>query len=524
MKFVHLHTHTEYSLIDGMVRIDPLIEQAYQDRMPAVAITDQVNLFAMVKFYKAARAKGIKPIIGAEVWIHNEQDLDKPYSLVLLCQNKEGYKNLSILISKAYQLGQYHDKAIIKREWFNGLCSGLIALSGATKGNIGYALLANDKQQALVYLKDWLQLFPGNFYLELQRTGKPNEEEYIQAALDLAKQENISVVATNDVRFLATKDFEAHEARVCIHKGSILSDPKRLREYTEEQYFKSADGMLALFADVPSALSNTVEIAKRCNVVLTLDKNFLPNFPVPAGQKVEDYLAISAVEGLKVRLQQKREPLTSAQQKIYAERLQAELQVINKMGFAGYFLIVADFIQWAKDNGVPVGPGRGSGAGSLVAFAIKITDLDPLQFDLLFERFLNPELVSMPDFDIDFCMEGRDRVIEYVAEKYGRDAVSQIITFGTMAAKAVIRDVGRVLGLPYGFVDKIAKLIPFELGMTLDKAIEQEVQLKTRYKKEEEVRTLIDLAKTLEGLVRNAGKHAGGVVIAPNKLTDFCPL
>ncbi len=523
MNFVHLHVHTEYSLIDGVVRIKPLLDQAMANKMPAVAITDHANVFGMVKFYQAALSKGVKPLIGAELAIVNEADHDKPFALVVLCQNQTGYNHLCVLLSRAYQEGQHHGKPMIRKEWLTNHTEGLIALSGAVRGDIGGALLAGDEGKAGQLLQAWQQLFPNRFYLELQRTGRAQEETYVQAALDLAEKVGVPVVATNDVRFLEAEEFEAHEARVCIHDGYVLSDNRRPRAYSQEQYFRSAQEMWQLFADVPSALTNTVEIAKRCNLELTIGENFLPNFPVPEGMTVESYLETVSKQGLDERLSIILPEVSSEQRKPYDDRLAIELQVINQMGFPGYFLIVADFIQWAKDNGIPVGPGRGSGAGSLVAYALKITDLDPLQFDLLFERFLNPERVSMPDFDIDFCMDGRDRVIDYVAQKYGRGSVSQIITFGTMAAKAVVRDVGRVLDFPYGFVDKVAKLIPFELGMTLTKAL-QEPALQERYENDEEVRTIIDLAMELEGLSRNAGKHAGGVVIAPGKLTDFTPL
>jgi DNA polymerase-3 subunit alpha len=457
-----------------------------------VAITDQCNLFGLVKFYKAAMAMGVKPIAGVDVQVED-------FSLTLLCQNQTGYRNVIRLISRAYVKGQDKGKPIIKRAWLHENTEGIIVLS----------------QQLL---DDWLAYFPDRFYLELQRTGRTNEENYIKDALALAHEYQVPVVATNDVRFIAKDDFEAHEARVCVHDGYILEDAKRPRLYSDQQYFKSQQEMEKLFADIPEALENTVEIAKRCNLELSLGANFLPNFPVPDNSSIEEYLIKEAQNGLEKR------DISQEQRAIYVERLQHELDVINKMGFAGYFLIVADFIHWAKQNGIPVGPGRGSGAGSLIAYALEITDLDPIKHELLFERFLNPERISMPDFDIDFCMEGRDRVIDYVAQKYGRESVAQIITFGTMAAKAVVRDVGRVLGFPYGYVDKIAKLIPFELGMTLEKALQQEERLAELYKEEDEVKTLIDLALKLEGLTRNAGKHAGGVVISPSLLTDFTPL
>lgn len=524
-RFVHLHVHSEFSIVDGLVQINPLLEALTHRDMNAIAITDFCNLFAVVKFFQAAVAAGIKPILGAELPCHS---LDKPEqisSLVLLCQNETGYRNLTRLISKAYLEGQYQGEPRVHYDWIKEHAEGLIALSGGRAGVIGQSLIIDDEESALQWANKWMETFPQRFYLEIQRTGRPDEALYNERVVKLAERLNLPLVATNDVRFLDKEDYEAHEARVCIHQGHSLADPRRQKNFSAQQYLKTAEEMEKLFSDIPQALQNTVEISKRCTVKLDLGHNYLPNFPTPNGVSVEDYLSHLSKEGLEKRLLQisRRQgiEINDSIRMPYDERLKIELNVINKMGFAGYFLIVADFIQWAKQNGVPVGPGRGSGAGSLVAYALEITDLDPLQYELLFERFLNPERVSMPDFDIDFCMEGRDRVIEYVAEKYGRQSVSQIITFGTMAAKAVVRDVGRVLGHPYGFVDKLAKLIPFELGITLEKALEQEEELKRRYQNEEEVKELLDLAKKLEGITRNAGKHAGGVVIAPSQLTDF---
>ncbi len=444
-----------------------------------------------------------------------------------MCQTHGGYLNLSQLISRTYTEGQHRGIPILQPAWLEGCSEGLIALSGGWEGDVGHALLARDDERVQVCLARWQRLFPDRYYLELQRTGRANEEDYLHAAVALAQSANLPVVATNDVRFLQTEDFEAHEARVCIHDGRTLDDPRRPKNYSEQQYLRSAEEMAELFADIPEALENTVEIAKRCNVELTLGKNFLPDFPIPDGLTEAEYFRQESRKGLEVRLDKlfdRNAPNFAEIRKPYDERLEIELGVIIEMGFPGYFLIVADFIQWAKNNDVPVGPGRGSGAGSLVAYALTITDLDPLEYDLLFERFLNPERVSMPDFDVDFCMEGRDRVIDYVARHYGREKVSQIITYGSMAAKAVVRDVGRVFGHPYGFVDRIAKMIPFEVGISLDQAIEQEEPLREAYQQDEEVTALIDMAKSLEGIKRNAGKHAGGVVIAPTKLTDFCPL
>ncbi|MFZ0219751.1 MAG: DNA polymerase III subunit alpha [Candidatus Aquirickettsiella sp.] len=550
--FIHLHLHTEYSLSDGLIRIDKLVSSADELSMPAIAVTDLSNLFATIKFYQAAIKKGIKPIIGIECWIKNDQLPDQAFQLILLCQNQRGYRNLIQLISRAYLENQYEGKPFLQKSWFPNYSSGLIALSGARAGDISSCLMKNNRPLAVEYLQSWQMLFQDRFYLQLQRLGRPSEEEYIGAAVELATEFNVPVVATNEVCFISAKDFEAHEARVCINSGYTINDPKRPKIYTDQQYLRSAEEMVALFADIPSALTNSVEIAKRCNLEIELDTSCLPNFPIPEGMSAQNFLTQEAKQGLlqcldkyakdflhlsqikhtesKLSTVTEKEGTlkelvnTTELKKIYFERLHSELKVINSMGFASYFLIVADFIRWAKKNKIPVGPGRGSGAGSLVAYVLQITGLDPLQYDLLFERFLNPERISMPDFDIDFCMEGRDRVIDYVTERYGRDAVSQIITYGSMAARAVVRDVGRVLGYPYGMVDKIAKLIPFELGITLEKALAQEDELKYRYENEDEIKILIDLAKKLEGLVRNVGKHAGGVVIAPSKLTDFTPL
>lgn len=515
VKFVHLNLHTEYSVVDGIVRIEQLINVCQEKNIPAIALTDQSNLFALIKFYKAAVAAGIKPIIGVDILLENNNQARQPFKMLLLVQNQTGYRNILQLISLSFTQGQHLGVPLVKKTWLQELNAGLIALSGAKNGDVGQALLANDFVQAQQLIKYWQELFPNSYYLELQRTGREREEEYIQKALDLAEQQQCPVVATNAVRFLYQQDFEAHEARVCIHGGYILDDATRPHLYSERQYLRSSDEMVELFSDIPESLINSVEIAKRCNTELTFGKTFLPIFPVPETTTPEFYFANAAREGLNNRLQPSKQ---------YTERLEYEIDVINNMGFASYFLIVADFIGWAKKNDVPVGPGRGSGAGSLVAYSLGITDLDPIQHELLFERFLNPQRVSLPDFDIDFCMEGRDRVIEYVVGRYGQDKVAQIITYGTMAARAVVRDVGRVLGYPYGYVDKIAKLIPFELGISLERALQEEELLYQRYKQESEIKTLIDLAMKLEGITRNVGKHAGGVVIAPSALTDFMPL
>ncbi len=516
--FVHLRLHTEYSLSDSVVRIGDLVAAVASAGMPAVAVTDQNNLFAMVKFYREALGAGVKPLVGVDLWVKEEGERAAPSRLTLLCQTPEGYRNLARLVSRAYLEGQDRGTPRIERAWLDPEnCSGLIALSGALEGDVGRALVNAREADGERLLRAWLHLFPQRYYLELQRLGRPHEETYIAAAVGLATRAGVPVVATNDVRFLKAEEFESHEARVCIHDGALLADPGRVRRYSRQQYLRTPQEMAALFADIPEALENTVEVARRCSLTLKLGEARLPQYPVPQGLSTEGYLRAQAHEGLEERF-------AGAPPPGYAERLARELDVICQMGFAGYFLIVADFIAWARANGVPVGPGRGSGAGSLVAYSLKITDLDPIRYDLLFERFLNPERVSMPDFDVDFCMDGRDRVIEYVAQKYGRERVSQIITYGTMAAKAVVRDCGRVLGMTYGYVDRIAKLIPFELGITLDDALEKEPELRRLYQSEDEVKNLIDLARSLEGLTRNAGMHAGGVVIAPSVLTDFTPL
>ena len=519
--FIHLRLHSEFSIRDSLIPLKALAQRVADQSMPAVALTDFCNLFGAVKFYSAMRSKGIKPLMGADVMIQSQQGC---YPVTLLCQNTTGYRHLTQLISEAYLHGQDKDaQPRIDWSWLVEKNQGLIALSGGLQGDIAQAILRDDTALAQQRCQTWLHVFGDRFYIEISRLGFANEERYINEVLPIAYQAGISVVATNCVCFFNRDDFEAHEARVCIQSGYVLDDSKRPQHHSEQQFLRTSDEMQQLFSDLPQALENTVIVAQRCNLELELGQAYLPDFPVPDGVSLADHLAQESRTGL-----QQLWPLISKEAKNafdeYEHRLQIELDVINRMGFPGYFLIVADFIRWSKANGVPVGPGRGSGAGSLVAFVLGITMLDPLKHELLFERFLNPERVSMPDFDVDFCMEGRDRVIEYVANQYGHDAVSQIITYGTMAAKAVVRDVGRVLSLPYGFVDKIAKLIPFEIGMTLDKALQQEEQLAERYRDDAEVTTLIDLAKKLEGLTRNAGKHAGGVVIAPTQLTDFSPL
>jgi DNA polymerase III subunit alpha len=524
--FVHLRLHTEYSLVDGIVRVPELMAAVAAAGMPAVALTDQSNLFAMVKFYKEAQSAGVKPLIGVDAWIREPGERAAPSRIVFLCQNLVGYRHLTQLVTRSYLEGQQRGAPMLDRGWLSAdSLQGLIILSGGSEGDIGQALSRGRDDEAARCLARWQSLCGDRFYLEVQRCGRAGDEAYSEAVLDLAQAQGVAAVATNDVRFLTRADFEAHEARVCIHDGAQLADTSRARRYSEEQYLKSPAEMAEIYADAPELLQNTVEVAKRCSLEIRLGASMLPAYPVPAGSTTEDFLREESQRGLSARFAAApaltADPAAAA---TYQARLQLELGVICAMGFAGYFLIVADFIRWARENGVPVGPGRGSGAGSLVAYVLGITDLDPIEHDLLFERFLNPERVSMPDFDVDFCMDGRDRVIAYVAEKYGRERVSQIITYGTLAAKAVVRDVGRVLGHNYGYVDKIAKLIPFEIGITLDKALEQEEELKRLYESDAEVRELIDLARNLEGLARNAGTHAGGVVIAPSVLTDFTPL
>ena len=527
--FINLRLHSEYSIVDGIVRIDAVVAQAVSEGMPALALTDLSNLFGMVKFYQAARDHGIKPIIGCDVWITNEADRDKPSRLLLLCQSHVGYLLLCRLLSRAYRENQHRGRPEIRKSWLNKTDSGsdgLIALSGAHIGDIGLALAQNNPIQAEVLARDWAQLFPERFYIEVQRISSPNEETLVQRSLVLASSLQLPVVATQPVQFLSPDDYKAHEARVCIAEGYVLGDRRRPKNFTDQQYCKTQTEMLELFADIPAALANSVEIAKRCNLILELGVNHLPLFPTPHNESLEQYLHDQALTGLEERMRTlfPNADMCNTQLPKYRTRLDFEVSTIIQMGFAGYFLIVADFINWAKHNGVPVGPGRGSGAGSLVAYSLGITDLDPLRYDLLFERFLNPERVSMPDFDIDFCQDGREHVIEYVKQKYGSESVSQIVTFGTMAAKAVIRDVGRVLDLPYNFVDQLAKLIPFEIGMTLKKARDIEPQLNQRAQQEEGVRDLLELAQRLEGIARNVGTHAGGVLIASGKITDFCPI
>ncbi|EGR0605806.1 DNA polymerase III subunit alpha [Vibrio cholerae] len=524
-KFIHLRIHSDFSMVDGLSKVPPLVKKVAAMGMPAMALTDFTNLCGLVKFYSTAHNCGVKPIIGADFTLQSEEFGDELTKLTLLAKNNVGYKNLTLLISKAYLRGHVQHQPVIDKAWLVEHAEGLIVLSGGKSGEVGRALLKGNQQQVERCIEFYQTHFADHFYLELIRTGRADEESYLHFALDVAELYDLPVVATNEVVFITEESFEAHEIRVAIHDGYTLEDPRRPKNYSPKQYLRSEAEMCELFADIPEALANSVEIAKRCNVTVRLGEYFLPNFPT-GGMAIEDFLVMKSREGLEERLEflfpdpdvrAKRRPE-------YDERLQVELDVINQMGFPGYFLIVMEFIQWSKDNDIPVGPGRGSGAGSLVAYALKITDLDPLEYDLLFERFLNPERVSMPDFDVDFCMDKRDQVIDHVAEMYGRDAVSQIITFGTMAAKAVIRDVGRVLGHPFGFVDRISKLVPPDPGMTLEKAFIAEPALQELYDADEEVKELIDKCRILEGCTRNAGKHAGGVVISPTAITDFAPI
>ncbi len=521
--FIHLHVHSEYSLVDSIIRPPALVERCRKLAMPAVAVTDVSNTFGMLRFYEAAIRTGIKPIVGVDVWIDNTFNDKKPLKMTLICQNLVGYQNLCRLLSRAYDEGQHKDYVCLSESWLQGNTLGLIALSGGLNGAVGAAMLTDNDSRLKTQLEYYCQCFPDRFYLEVSRIGVANEENCISYTLDLATQFSLPVLATNQVCFLEQSEYLIHEIRTCIQRGETLDNPQRRRDYTTEQYLKSPKQMQILFADIPEALTNSVEIARRCNLELDIGHTYLPAYPETEGMDVSNYHRMQAEQGLELRLGSTREQLSESTE-AYWQRLDIELAVIQKMGFDGYFLIVADIVKWAKEQGIPVGPGRGSGAGSLVAYALKITDIDPLTYDLLFERFLNPERISMPDFDIDICMDNRDRVIDYIGERYGREKVSQIVTHGTMAAKAVVRDVGRVLGFPYGFVDRVAKLIPFVPGVTLKKSLLEEQELIDLYESDEEVQQLLDQAMPLEGLTRNVGKHAGGVVIAPTELTDFTPL
>jgi len=533
--FVHLRLHSEYSVADGIVRIGEAVAAAKADAMPALALTDLSNVFGLVKFYKAARGAGIKPIVGCDVFVSNDAAREQPFRLLLLCQSNAGYLRLCELLTRAYLENQYRGRPEIRKQWLGEGADGLLALSGAHLGEVGVTLCNGNAQAAKLVAQEYAALFPDRFYLEVQRCGAPREEAHLRETVRLAAELALPVVATHPVQFMRLDDFKAHEARVCIAEGYVLNDKRRVKQFTAQQYFKTQAEMAVLFADLPQALQNSVEIAKRCNLTLKLGKPQLPDFPTPHGESLDDFLRSEAQRGLQQRMLNLYPDEVRRAQKMakYQARLDFEINTIIQMGFPGYFLIVADFIRWAKSfrdekfpNGVPVGPGRGSGAGSLVAYSLGITDLDPLRYDLLFERFLNPERVSMPDFDVDFCQDGRERVIEYVRHRYGAHCVSQIATFGTMASKAVIRDVGRVLDFPYMLCDRLSKLVPLEgvKPVSLKKAREMEPEFNAIIASEEGVEELLELGERLEDLTRNVGMHAGGVLIAPGKLTDFCPL
>ena len=526
MQYVHLGIHTEFSITESIVRIPDLMKSAAEESMPALAMTDLSNLHAAVKFYTSCLKKGIKPLLGSVIRLNDES-----HRMTLLAMNNDGWRSLTEIVSQGFIEGQQLSIPCVQKDWILDKSANLIALLGI-KSDVGEMLCSGHPEKAEPLLEAWIEKFGNRVYLALTRTNRPLEEDFIQEAVKLAAKYNIGVVAHNDVHFIKEEDFEAHEARVCIADGYVLGDNRRPRTYSPEQYFKTSAQMVELFSDIPSAIQNTVEIAKRCNVSLRLGEYFLPDYPIPEGHTINTFFAYLSKEGLEERLNhlypvEKRDEDWAEIRKPYDERLDYEINIINNMGFPGYFLIVMDFIQWSKNNGVPVGPGRGSGAGSLVAYSLKITDLDPLRYELLFERFLNPERVSMPDFDVDFCIAGRDKVIDYVARHYGRDAVSQIATFGTMAAKGAIRDVARVLGKSYGLADRISKMIPTKpLGLTLEESIEAEPQLKDIVTNPsnpdyDDAAEIWEMALKLEGITRNTGKHAGGVVIAPTKITDF---
>ncbi|MAM89103.1 MAG: DNA polymerase III subunit alpha [unclassified Hahellaceae] len=525
-QFIHLRVHSDFSLANGLAKVKALVGAAAKQKMPALALTDQTNLCGAIKFYKACEGAGVKPIIGSDLRVVDPDMPGQISTLCLLVCDHKGYRNLTRLISRAYTDEQRQGDPVVNRHWIREHAEGLIALSCAQYGDVGQALLAGKQDLARTRLDSWSSIFGDRFYLEVQRTGRNGDDQCVYESVMLAQETGCPVVATNDVHFLSATDFEAHEARVCIGQSRTLDDSRRSRDFSDAQYFKSAEEMAALFADLPEAIENTVEIAKRCSLTIPLGKYFLPNYPIPEGMTLDQFFVKVSEDGLQARLEflYPDEAVRAERYPTYRDRLKFELDIITQMGFPGYFLIVMDFIRWARENKIPVGPGRGSGAGSLVAYVLGITDLDPLAYDLLFERFLNPERVSMPDFDVDFCMDGRDDVINYVAETYGRTAVSQIITFGTMAAKAVVRDVARVQGKPYSLGDRLSKMIPFEVGMTLSKAWEQEEALRDYINNDEEAAEVWEMAVKLEGVTRNVGKHAGGVVIAPTELTDFSPL
>ena len=517
MDFVRLQCQSEYSVKNSLVRVPDLIDSVKEAGMKSVALTDDMSLFSAIKFYQKAINSGIKPIIGAKISVNNDAGI---YDAILLCQNHEGYLNLSELISKAYLNEKEGFTVCVSEEQLRAHNKGLLMIASPISSDISKLLLNNEFELAKNKILEWTNTFDDRYYIAVQRTGRNLDESLLNHMIDLGVELQVPIVATNDVQFLHKSDYEAHEARICIAEGGLLDDARRVKNFSNAQFLKNPNEMSLLFEDYPQIIENTIEIAKRCNLHFELfQKNYLPVFPTPDGMSIADFFSEESKKGLEVRLDGLK-----VDRKIYDERLSFELSVILEMDFPGYFLIVSDFIRWAKENGIPVGPGRGSGAGSLVAWALSITNVDPIEHDLLFERFLNPERISMPDFDIDFCTDRRDEVIAYVAQKYGSEKVSQIITYGTMAAKGVVRDVGRVLGHPYGFSDQISKMIPNELKMTLDKALEDSEELKSRYDTEESVSTLIDLSQDLEGIIRNVGTHAGGVVIAPSKISDFCPI
>lgn len=523
-KFVHLHVHSDYSIIDGLSKPENLVKKTVYLGMKSIAITDFNNLYGVIKFYSAAHKWGVKPIIGVTVKFFSDLIKNELTELTILAATQEGYKNLILLISRAYKKGYFCEKHVtIQKKWLSELNDGLILLSGGCQGEIGKVLLRGQPSLISNCLYFYEKYFSGFYYLELIRTDRENEEKYLHLAVNLSYSKNIPVVATNDVCFLNKEDFKIHKIRIAINEGVRLKESKIQNNYSEHQFLKTEKEMYSLFSDIPEAIINSVEISKRCNVFIKSGKYFLPQF-FTGKTSIENYLIIQSEMGLKKRLKSNFKKIDKKIYFKYKNRLDIELSIINKMGFPGYFLIVMEFIQWAKDNNIPVGPGRGSGAGSLVAYVLNITEVDPLFFDLLFERFLNPERISLPDFDIDFCMEKRDRVIEHVANMYGRESVAQIITFGTMTAKAVIRDVGRVLGYPYGFINNLSKLVPLDPGITLKDAFAKDSELYNLYKNDEDVKNLVDISKKLEGVKRNVGKHAGGVVISPTKITDFCPL
>jgi len=523
-KFVHLHVHSDYSIIDGLSKPEKLVKKAVSLGMTSIAITDFNNLYGVIKFHNAAYKEGLKPIIGATFKFFSNIIKNELTELTILAATQKGYKNLILLISRAYKKGYSSEKCVtIEKKWLSELNDGLILLSGGCQGEIGKVLLRGESELISDCLRFYEKYFSQFYYLELIRTGKENEEKYLNLAVDLAYSKDIPVVATNDVCFLDEDDFKIHKIRISINEGVTLKESKIQNSYTKHQFLKTEKEMCLLFSDVPEAIMNSIEISKRCNVFIKTGQYFLPQFS-QREKNIENYLVLQSQKGLEKRLKLNFTQIDNTTYNKYKNRLNSELKIINKMGFPGYFLIVMEFIQWAKKNNIPVGPGRGSGAGSLVAYVLNITEVDPIFFNLLFERFLNPERISLPDFDIDFCMEKRDKVIEHVSNIYGREAVAQIITFGTMTAKAVIKDVGRVLGYPYGFLNNLSKLVPLDPGITLKDAFSKDSELYDLYKNDEDVKNLIDISKKLEGVKRNVGKHAGGVVISPTKITDFCPL